>query len=60
MILKKIVEECRKRQRKKLACNDCEYMGKTCNHAKNILKVNRPSNYKLNKEEKDERFNKEK
>ena len=52
MILKKIVEECRKRQRKKLACNDCEYMGKTCNHAKNILKVNRPSNYKLNKEEK--------
>lgn len=53
MNIKKIIEVCQLRQQNKLDCRRCEYMGKTCDHASNILKVDKPCNYQeLNKEEK--------
>lgn len=53
MNMKKIIEVCRLRQQNDLGCRRCEYVGKTCEHAKNILRVDIPGKYnKLNKEEK--------
>ena len=52
MNVKKIIEVCRLRQQNKLGCRRCEYMGKTCEHAKTILRVDKPGNHnELNKEE---------
>ena len=56
MNIKKIVEVCRLRQSNNLGCRRCEYVGKTCEHATNILRVDKPGDYneynELNKEEK--------
>lgn len=56
MNVKKIIEVCNTRQLNGVGCNGCSYKGKTCDHAKDILKVERPSEYNtnnnmLNKEE---------
>lgn len=45
MNVKKIIEVCRLRQDNKLGCRRCEYNGGTCEHAKNILRVDKPSDY---------------
>lgn len=51
MNIKKIIEVCRLRQLNESGCRRCEYMGKTCKHAKNILRVEKPGDYnELNNE----------
>lgn len=50
MNIKKIIEVCRFRHQNNLECRRCEYMGKTCEHATNILKVSKPKDYELNNE----------
>lgn len=52
MNVKKIIEVCRRRQQNNLGCRRCEYTGKTCEHAINILRVDKPGNYdELNNKE---------
>ena len=45
MNIKKIIEVCQLRHRSNLGCRRCKYMGKTCKHASNILKVEKPCDY---------------
>lgn len=53
MNLKTVIDVCEIRQRAGRSCRDCSYYGKTCNHAKKILKVEKPFEYtqNINKEE---------
>lgn len=50
MNLKAIIDVCIIRKRANRSCRDCQYYGKTCNHAIKILKVTRPSEYKPDNE----------
>ena len=45
MNVRKIVEVCGIRERENLGCRKCKYLGKTCEHICDILKVEKPSEY---------------
>ena len=45
MVLKQLIEVCTVRHDCNLPCCNCQYFGKACTHAKQILKVDKPHEY---------------